>query len=164
MQKRREEKVVEMQRRHSRCGQRGVEEVGLQIWEDYFKELLNQRKNSQLELPSAEEGKVNLEEIVDLQVDRATKTMKRGRATGIDEVRVEMLVMDERVGAKWTRRCLHERGEDPGGVADGVDSPCIEKKRRCSRPWKIPRYQVAESVFESVKENSGWSDKEDSGV
>ena len=59
---------------------------------------------------------------------------------------------------------LHERGEDPTGVADGVDSPCIEKKGRCSRPWKIPRHHVAESCSEGVREDSGWKVKEDSGV
>ena len=41
------------------------------------------------------------------------KKMKRGRATGIDEVRVEMLVMADHVGVRWTRRMLNtcmERG------------------------------------------------------
>ena len=33
--------------------------------------------------------------------------MKRGRATGIDELRVEMLVMAEYVGVRWTRRLLN---------------------------------------------------------
>ena len=33
--------------------------------------------------------------------------MKRGLATGIDEVRVEMLVMGEHVGISWTRRLLN---------------------------------------------------------
>ena len=37
---------------------------------------------------------------------------------------------------------LHERGEVPTGVADGVDSPWMEKKGGCSGPWKIPRYHV----------------------
>ena len=40
--------------------------------------------------------------------------MKRGRLKGIDEVRVEMLVMAERVGVRWTKRLikhLHKRGE-----------------------------------------------------
>ena len=30
----------------------------LQVWEDYFKELLNQRENSEHELPSSVEGEV----------------------------------------------------------------------------------------------------------
>ena len=31
------------------------------------------------------------------------KKMKIGRVTGIDEVRVEMLVMAEHIGVRWTR-------------------------------------------------------------
>ena len=46
---------------------------------------------------------MKLEEIEDAEVERAMKKMKRGRATGIDEVRVEMLVMTEHVGVRWTR-------------------------------------------------------------
>ena len=56
---------------------------------------------------------MKLEESGDAEVERAMKTMKRGRATGVDEVRVEMLVIAERVGVRWTRRllntCLRER-------------------------------------------------------
>ena len=58
----------------------------LQVWEDYFKELLNQREHSELELLSAVEGEVKLEEIKNAEVERAMKKMKRGRVTGIDEV------------------------------------------------------------------------------
>ena len=35
------------------------------------------------------------------------KKKKRGPATGIDKVRVEMLVIAERVGVRWTRRLLN---------------------------------------------------------
>ena len=59
---------------------------------------------------------------------------------------------------------LHERGEDPRGVADGVDTPCMEKKGRSSEPWKILRRHIAESCSEGVRDDSGWKDKEDSGV
>ena len=41
----------------------------LQVWKDYFKELLNQRDTSELELSSAVEGEVKLEEIRDVEVD-----------------------------------------------------------------------------------------------
>ena len=60
--------------------------------------------------------------------------------------------MAERVGVRDEAivKYLHERGVDPRGVADEVDCPCEEKKGRCSRPWKIPRYHVAESCSESV--------------
>ena len=64
-------------------------------------------ENSELELPSAVEGQGKLDEIGDAEVERAIKKTKRGRATGIDEGRVEMLVMAERVGVRWTRRLLN---------------------------------------------------------
>ena len=51
---------------------------------------------------------------------------------------------------------LHERGEDLRGVAEGVDSPCMEKKGRCSRRWKIPRYHVVESCPQGIREDFGW--------
>ena len=41
----------------------------LQVWEEYFEELLNQREKSELELPSAVEGQVKLEEIGDAEVE-----------------------------------------------------------------------------------------------
>ena len=43
----------------------------LKVWEEYFKELLNQRENSEQELPSTVEGQVKLEEIGDAEVERA---------------------------------------------------------------------------------------------
>ena len=32
----------------------------LQVWEDFFKELLNQMENNKLELPSSAEGELKL--------------------------------------------------------------------------------------------------------
>ena len=42
----------------------------LQVWEDYFKELISQRENTKLELPRAVEGEVKLEEIGVAEVER----------------------------------------------------------------------------------------------
>ena len=50
---------------------------------------------------------------------------------------------------------LHERKEDPRGVADGICSSCVEKKGRYSCPWKIPKYHVSKSRSEDVREDSG---------
>ena len=62
------------------------------------------------------------------------KKMNIGRATGIDEVRVEMLVMAEYVGVRWTRQLLDtctREGKIPEEWRTGVYSPCMEKKGRC---------------------------------
>ena len=45
-----------------------------------------------------------LEEIGDAEVEREMENIKRDRATAIDKMRVEMLVMVDRVGVRWTRR------------------------------------------------------------
>ena len=37
-------------------------------------------------------------------------------------------------------------------------------KGRCSQPWNIPRYHIAESRSGGIREYSGWKDKQDSGV
>ena len=81
---------------------------------------------NETELPSAVEGQVKLDEIGVAEVERVMMKMKRGRATGIDEVRVEMLVMAERVGVRWTRRLLNtctREGKIPEEWRTGVDSP-----------------------------------------
>ena len=75
--------------------------------------------------------------------------------------------MAERLGVRCTRRllntCLRER-TIPESSKRGVDSPCMEKKGRCPRPWKISRYHVIESCSECVRKKYGWKDKEDGGV
>ena len=126
----------------------------LKVWEEYFKELLNQRENSELELPSAVEGSVKLEEIGDAEVERAMKKVKRGRATGIDEVRVEILVMTERVGVRWTKaivKYLHERGEDPRGVAEGVDSHIWKRKGDVNDPGKYRSITLLSHVLKVLE-------------
>ena len=79
----------------------------LHVWEGYFKELLSQRESSELLLPKEVEGEVKLDAIGDAEVERALKKTKRGGVTGTDEVRVEMLVMAERFGVRWTSRLLN---------------------------------------------------------
>ena len=79
-----------------------------------FQGTAKPKGNSEPELPSAAEGIVKIGDIGSAEVERAMNKMNRGRVTGIDEVRVEMLVMAERVGVKWTKRFikyLHEGGE-----------------------------------------------------
>ena len=65
------------------------QEAVLKVLESYFKELLNQeRNNNDLELPSYVEGKVELSDITDTEMQTGMKGMKKGRAPGIDEMRV----------------------------------------------------------------------------
>ena len=53
-----------------------------------------------------------MEEIGQEEVKTAMYNMKKGKATGADEVRLHMLEMAVEVGVKWTGRllnvCMHE--------------------------------------------------------
>ena len=59
--------------------------------------------------------------------------MKQGKATGADEVRLEMLEMAGEVGVKWTGTLSTERvyagGKDTERVEDGPDSADMEEER-----------------------------------
>ena len=47
--------------------------------------------------------------------------------------------------------CMRE-GKMPEEWRTGVDSPCMEKKGRCSRPWKILRLRIVECEMGEKKE------------
>ena len=76
-------------------GGRLVTERGavLKMWEGYFKELLNwEGSNGELELPCYVEGKVDLVEITEEEVQTALKRTKKGRVPDTDEVCTEMII------------------------------------------------------------------------
>ena len=83
------------------------EEV-LQVWEGHYSELLNHEGNmSDLELPNYVHEKVNVIEIMDMEVTRELKGKKKGRAPGWDEMRAEMVDVAGEIGARWTKRLLN---------------------------------------------------------
>ena len=82
------------------------QEAVLKVWESYFKEVLNQEgNNNDLELPSYVEGKVEVTDITDKETQTGMKRMKKGRAPGIDGVRVEMVMAAGRVESDGQRGC-----------------------------------------------------------
>ena len=84
-----------------------IKEV-LRIWAAYYKELLNGTgAASCLELPSSVRREVEVEEIGEEEVETAMHKMKKCKATGADEVRLEMMEMAGEVGVKWTGRLLN---------------------------------------------------------
>ena len=83
------------------------QETVLKVWESYFKDLLSQEgNNNNLELPSYVEGKVEFTEITDTEMQTGMKGMKKGRAPGIDEMRVEMVMAGGKIGISWTKKPL----------------------------------------------------------
>ena len=79
----------------------------LHVWETYFKELLNKTEDSELELPSSVLEKTEVVEITDTEMMAAMEKMKKGKATDLDEIRVDKLDLAGDVGVNWTRRLLN---------------------------------------------------------
>ena len=83
------------------------QETVLKVWESYFKDLLSQEgNNNNLELPSYVEGKVEFTDITYPVMQTGMKGMKKGRAPGIDEMRVEMVMAGGKIGISWTKKPL----------------------------------------------------------
>ena len=75
----------------------------LWIWAANGKVLLNGKgAASCLELPSLVRREVEVEEIGHEDLETALHNMKKGKATGADEMRLDMVEMAGRVGVKWT--------------------------------------------------------------
>lgn len=66
----------------------------LQVWGEYFKTLLDQKEERDLDLPSAVGEELKVQEIRFNEVEREMKKVKKVRAAGVGEVRVEILAMD----------------------------------------------------------------------
>ena len=112
----------------------------LRIWAANFKELLNGKgAASCLELLSSVRREVEVEEIRQEEVETAMHKMKKGKATGADEVRQEMLEMAGEVGVKWTGRllnvCTHE-GRIPKEWRMGLIVPIWKRKGDVHDPGK----------------------------
>ena len=80
----------------------------LQVLEGHYSELLTHEGNmSDLELPNYVHDKVNVIEIMDMEVTRGLKGMKKGRAPGWYEMRADMVDVAGEIGAGWTKRLLN---------------------------------------------------------
>ena len=107
----------------------------LRIWASNFKELLNGKgAASCLKLPSSARREVEVEEIRQEEVETAIHKMKKGKATGADEMRLEMLEMAGEVGVKWTGRLLNvcmQEGRIPKEWRMGLIVPIWKRRRGC---------------------------------
>ena len=109
----------------------------LRIWAANFKELLNGKGTAScLELPSSVRREVEVEEIGQEEVETAIHKMKKGKATGADEVPVARDVGDGWRGGSQVDRKTTERvyagGKDTERVEDGPDSADMAEKRGCA--------------------------------
>ena len=111
----------------------------LHVWETYFKELLNKTEDSELELPSSVHEKTEVVEITDTEMMAAMKKMKKEKATGLYEIRVEMLDLAGDVGVNWTRRLLNScltEGKIPVEWRTGLIIPIWKMKGDVHDPGK----------------------------
>ena len=72
-----------------------------------------------------------MEETGQEEVETAMHNMKKGKATGADEVRLEMMEMAREVGVKWTGRLLNvcmQEGRIPKEWRLGLIVPIRKRK------------------------------------
>ena len=79
----------------------------LRIWAAYKERLNGKEAVSCLELLSSVGREVEVGEIGQEEVETAMHKMTKGKATGTDEVRLDMVEMAGEVGVRWTRRLLN---------------------------------------------------------
>ena len=127
----------------------------LRIWAANFEELLNGKgAASCLELPSSVRREVEVEEIRQEEVETAMHKMKKGKATGADEVRLEMLEMAGDVGVKWTGRLLNvcmQEGRIPKEWRMGLIVPIWKRKGDVHDPGKYKGITLLSQVLKLLE-------------
>ena len=127
----------------------------LRIWAENFKELLNENgAASCLELPSSVRREVEVEEIRQGEVETTIHKMKKGKATGADEVRLDMLEMTGEVGVKWTGRLLNvcmQEGRIPKEWRMGLIVPIWKRKGDVHDPGKYRGITLLSQVLKLLE-------------
>ena len=103
----------------------------LRIWATYFKAAERKMISKCFELQSSVRKQVEVEEIGLRKKWKQQYTRWKGKATGADELRLEIKEMAGEVGVKWTCSKAAERvyaGKDTEGVEDGPDSAYVEEE------------------------------------
>ena len=138
-------------------GRRLVTERGavLKVWERYFKELLNREgSSSELELPYFVEGKVELVEITEEEVQMALKRTKKRRAPCIDEVCTEMIIAVGEVRVSWVKRLLNvcvREGSIPEEWRTGLIVPIWKQKENVQDPRKYRGMMLLNHVMKVLE-------------
>ena len=126
----------------------------LHVWETYFKELLNKTEDSELELPSSVREKTEVVEITDTEIRAGMKKMKKGKATGLDEILVEMLDLGGDVGVNWTRMLLNScltEGKIPVEWRTGLTIPIWKMKGDVHDPGKYRGINLLSQVLKLLE-------------
>ena len=112
----------------------------IKVWERHYSELLNHEGGmSDLELPNYVHEKLNIIEITDMEVTRGLTGMQKGRASGWDEMRADMVEVAGEIGARWTKRLLNtcmKQCKVPEDWRTGVIVPICKQKGDAQDPGK----------------------------
>ena len=129
----------------------GEEEI-LQRWREYFEELLNpvDHGDQSLELQSRAENSPTQAE-----VEAAIKSLKPGKAAGVDEIRPEMLKTLGKGGLRWLTRVFEvawKTGRVPLDWQTGVVVPIFKKgdQRECCNYRGITLLSLPGKVYARV--------------
>ncbi|CAF1534892.1 unnamed protein product [Adineta ricciae] len=131
------------------------EEDILERWKQYFAELYNPTNNHGNTINQATSGDPN--GITLGEVSLAIKSLKSGKAAGIDEIRPEMLKALKDGGIRWlTRICgvVWKSGEAPNDWQTGIVVPIFKKgdQRDCSNYRGITLLSLPGKVFARIIE------------
>ena len=78
-------------------------------------------------------------DITDTEMQTGMKWMKKGRAPGIDEIRVDMVMASEKSGIRWTKRLLNtcmRQGKVPDEWRTELIVPIWKRKGDVQDPGK----------------------------
>ena len=93
-------------------------------------------------------------EITEDEVNAALRNMKKGKATGIDEVRVEMVLAAANVGVSWTwrlRNAWMAEGKIPKECRTGLIIPLWKRKGDVQDPSKCRGITLLSQVFKLLE-------------
>jgi exonuclease III len=128
------------------------EERILGRWKEYFEKLLNpvDHGDQRLELQSRAENSPTQAE-----VEAAIKSLKPGKAAGVDEIRPEMLKTLAKEGSRWLTRVFEvawKSGRVPMDWQTGVVVPIFKKgdQRECSNYRGITLLSLPGKVYSKV--------------
>jgi exonuclease III len=129
----------------------GEEEI-LQRWREYFEELLNPVEHGDQYLELQGWGENNPTQA---EVEAAIKSLKPGKAAGVDEIRPEMLKALGKGGLRWLTRVLEiawKTGKVPQDWQTGVVVPIFKKgdQRECSNYRGITLLSLPGKVYAKV--------------
>ena len=128
------------------------EESILQRWREYFDELLNPVRHSN-NRPELHHGADNSPSVA--EVREAVRSLKPGKAVGIDEIRPEMLKALDAGGIEWLTRVFGvawRTGRVPSDWQTGVVVPIFKKgdQRECSNYRGITLLSLPGKAYSKV--------------